>query len=62
MVLCNLHLFGATQLIIIIIIKTFLTRMGTWQLSICRKDLKTQNEYKKNNYMKKFPTHYKTTI
>ena len=26
----------------------------TWQLSICRKDLKTQNKYKKNHYKKKY--------
>ena len=28
--------------------------MLTWQLSICRKDLKTQNKYK-NNYKKECP-------
>ena len=27
--------------------------MLTWQVSICRKDLKTHNKYKKNNYKKK---------
>ena len=28
-------------------------RILTWQLPICRKELNTQNKYKKNNYRKK---------